>query len=205
MYFFSSQVDKVEVDRTIERAKALAAELDTPSKELFMSRLLSRISDFESELLSGEPSQAEKEQILAQYNRFAKALIHCMTRPQFASNSIRYYFNQRYYPVGIHDTEKPNPLVRSIAIAATATGFALLFSTIPAFIFNPAFGAILLSIAITLLLPGCFSLYIPESPNTSKKKDEERCLLQQSAQLIDPEIIFDVEPYYNYTEPALSI
>lgn len=196
MYFFTSPVDKLLIENNIERAKALAVASEHSSKELFIAQLRARISDFEAELASVTLSPEEKEQVLAQYDRFAKALIHCMTKPQSASNSIKYYFNQKYYPVGILDTQKPEPALHNLAISAAIIGFTLLFSAIPAFIINPAWGAALMALAISLLLPGCFFLSTPDSPDTSKKKDQEKSLFQRSAQLVDPEITFEPEPAY---------
>jgi hypothetical protein len=203
MYFFTAPVDKLLIESNIERAKALAGASEQSYKDLFLTQLRARISDFESDLASDKLSQEEKEQVLAQYDRFAKALIHCMTKPQAASSSIKYYFNQYYYPVGILDTQKPEPVLHSLAIGAAITGFTLLFSAIPAFIINPVFGASLMALAISMLLPGCFFLCTPDSPDTSKKKDQEKTLLQRSAQLIDPAITFDPEPAYK--ESSVSV
>ncbi|MBL7478920.1 hypothetical protein [Legionella bononiensis] len=192
-FLFSPALTKQEVDDKISRAINLLKNIPSKEKALFLSELKSRISDFEKELLSEQHSIYEKVQVLIQYNRFAKTLLHCLKSPENASAAIINYHRFKYYPVGIEDTMKPNPLLQNSAIATMGIGVALLAATIPAFIFNPAIGAIFLSMAITLLFPSCFYLMTPESPDTTRKKAEERTLFHLAAQLMRPDLVFTDE------------
>ena len=202
-FLFSPALTKQEIDDKISRAINLLKNIHSKEKTLFLSELMSRISDFEKELLSEQFTTYEKEQVLIQYNRFAKTLFHCIKSPHNASASITYYHRFKYYPVGIEDTMKPNPLLQNSAIATMGIGVALLAATIPAFIFNPAVGAIFLSMAITLLFPSCFYLMTPESPDTTRKKAEEKTMLQLAAQLMKPDLVFADE--YDIPESSSPI
>ena len=200
MYGFLANrtVSKESIENRIISAKNLLNDINNSKKELFFMQLNSRISDFESALMDNQLNSCEKNQVLAQYDRFAKTLYHCLNRPDGTSSCINYYHGLRYYPVGIHDTLKPNPLVHNLAMSATTIGLALLIGSIPAFVFNPVMGSILLSLSITILFPATFYLCIPESPDTSKKKEQERNLFQTGALLIKPELMFD-EPIESYS------
>ncbi|KTD51075.1 hypothetical protein [Legionella quateirensis] len=190
-FLFSHVLTKQEVDDKISRAINLLKNIPSKEKVLFLSELKSRLSDFETELLSEQFTIYEKEHVLIQYNRFAKTLLHCLKSPENTSASIIYYHRFKYYPVGIEDTMKPNPLLQNSAITTMGIGVALLAATIPAFIFNPAIGAIFLSMAITLLFPSCFYLMTPESPDTTRKKAEEKTIFQMAARLMKPDLIFN--------------
>ncbi|KTD35274.1 23, 7 kDa protein [Legionella moravica] len=192
-FLFSPVITRDEVNQKINRAIHLLDDIHSKEKELFLSELRNRISDFEKELANDEISFDEKEQILIQYNRFARTLVHCMKSPDRASDSINYYHRFKYYPVGIEDTMKPSLLLQNSSIALLGIGVALLAVSIPAFLFNPAIGSIALSIAITMLFPSCFYLMTPESPDTTRKKSEEKHIFQQAAQLIKPELTFNDE------------
>lgn len=190
---FSPSISKSAIEEKIHAAQNLLININMRQKAEFLLQLAARISDFETELLSEQLSPDEQVHVLAQYERFAKTLYNCMVHPERASLLIKYYHKTNYYPVGIHDTQKPSPTIQTMAMGAVAVGIALLAGTIPAFIFNPAIGSIMLSLAITLLFPSGFYLMTPESPDTAKKKDEEKNLFELGAKLINPELVFDEE------------
>lgn len=199
---FPSQVTKESLEQKIEQAKSLLANLENKKKRYFLSSLQKRINDFENELLRAiNPS--EKEQVLAQYSRFAKTLHQCLEHPWGAENSIYYYHKQYYYPVGINDALKPNYLTKNICIASVGLSISLLMGSIPVCAFNPIIGAIMLLIAIPLLFPGGFFLFTPDSPDTVKKKREEIALFQEGAKLIRPDLVFEEESEVN-TDTDLS-
>ncbi len=189
-HFFSTSIDKSAIENKINQVKKLLAPVASEQKGKFLLLLATRIGDFEVELENESLNDYEKQEILAQYNRFAKALEHCIQRPERASQAIRYYLKSKYYPVGINDMEKPNIPLQNAALATVITGMALLASAIPAFVFNPALGAILLSVAFTILFPSCFYLMTPQSPDMTKMKEEERELFEEGAKLMKPDLEF---------------
>lgn len=203
--FFSNLVNKSAIENKINHAKNLLKSIENIEKEYFLTQLTARISDFEIELLSNDLNAFEKEQVLLQYDRFAKALVSCIEHPERTPQLIRYYHKPGYYPVGIHDREKPSILIQNTALATVGIGFALLASSIPAFVCNPALGAIFLSAAITLLFPNCFYLMTPESTNTLQKKEEEKELFESGAKLIKPDLDFnDAQQGLSNTSPSLG-
>lgn len=149
-----------------------------------------RINDFEKALKENQ-DPFEREQVIQQYNRFAKTLHLCLSRPGFTTFYAMNYFKFRYHPVGINDAITPEPIRHNISLAATILGATLILASFAAFAFNPLIGAILLPIGITLLAPGCISLFIPDPPDTSTKKLEENIIFQTGAKLIEPSLTFD--------------
>lgn len=56
----------------------------------------------------------------------------------------------------------------------------------------------MVSLAVTLLLPSGFYLLIPDSPDTTSKKEEEKRIFMEGAKIINPDIRieeFDEQPY----------
>ena len=200
---FPSQVTKKSVEQKIEEAKSLLANIEDSKKRYFLSLLQQRISDFENELSTNTLNSSEKEQVLKQYSRFANTVYQCLERPCGAANSIYYYHRHYYYPVGINDRAKPDILTQNILSASAALNLILLIGAIPVCLFNPIIGAIMLLVALPLLFPSCFFLFVPDSPGTGKKKQEEITLFQEGAQLIRPDLVFAEENDINAdTEPS---
>lgn len=56
-------------------------QLTEEQTEFFFDMLNARINDFETALKEKQESY-EREQIIEQYNRFAKTLFHCLSKPQ---------------------------------------------------------------------------------------------------------------------------
>ncbi|MCL9683735.1 hypothetical protein [Legionella maioricensis] len=200
---FPSRVTKESVVQKIEQAKSLLADIEDGKKRYFLSLLQKRINDFESELSSHTISPFEKEQVLEQYSRFAKTLHQCLEYPWGAGSSIYYYHRQYYYLVGSHDAAKPNHLTKEICLASVGLCISLVIGSIPVCAFNPVIGAILLLVAIPLLFPSCFFLFIPDAPDSVKKKQEEITLFQEGAKLIRPDLVFEEESDIN-TESDFS-
>jgi hypothetical protein len=188
---FSSQVTRNSVEKKIAQAKSLLADIEDRQKNYFLALLQKRISDFENELSTPTLNSSEKEQVLEQYSRFANTVYQCLERPYGAANSIYYYHRQYYYPVGINDRAKPDFLTQNILSASIALNLILLIGAIPVWLFNPIIGAMMILVALPLLFPSCFYLYVPDSPDTTKKKQEEITLFQEGAQLIRPDLVFD--------------
>lgn len=200
--FFPSKITRQSVEQKMELVNALLAGIVSPSKDRFLSLVQKRINEFETELSSDHFNEPEKTLIIEQYFRFAKTLHQCLKHPQRTTGSVEYYHRQFYYPVGIRDIEKPNPLANDLALTSTALSLSLLVGCIPAFVFYPVIGTIMLAVAITLLFPSCFILLIPASPDTHKKKEEERLLFQIGAQLIQADLECDTTPVDHQASPG---
>lgn len=189
-YLFSSPPTRESIETRLECAMLLVSEIDMRYKEHFMNLLNNRKADFENELQNAPLRTYEHQRILEQYERFAKTLVHCLEKPQRASEYITYYHRQRYYPVGIKDSIKPSPYHQAAALSAAGLGLLLLASSIPTFMFNPIVAIIMLAVGIALLLPSTFALLLPDSPDTSKKKEEEKVLFHSAAKLVSPSLNF---------------
>lgn len=190
-FLFSPQITQSAVNTKIKSSKDLLENIEQSRKDEFIRRLQSRVNEFERELSNPQITRAEKTLVLEQFERFANILHRCLSHPERANASIKHYLSNRYYPVGVDDVKKPHREHATLAKTGVFLGVSLLIGAISAFIFNPIIGAIMLSAAVTLLLPSCFYLFIPESPDTSKKKEAERELLQQGALLIKPDLQFE--------------
>lgn len=183
--FFRSRIDVI--NRNIQEAKELINALKSISaldKQAFNDVLDLRLEDFDKALQDEQCDNLEKSQILAQYERFTKALLDCLHSPLTMDRTTKRYQSQKYYPVGITDKEQPNPYIQKISIAALIVGITLLCGAIPAFIFNPLFGVALVAVAITALLPSCFFIALPDSLDTTIKKSQERIIFETGAELM---------------------
>lgn len=198
-FLFSPQITHSAVDKKINSSKDLLENIEQSRKEEFIRLLQSRVNEFEKELDNPRIPRVEKTLVLEQFERFANILHRCLSHPERANASIRHYLNNRYYPVGVDDIKKPHREYASLAKTGLFLGVSLLIGAIPAFILNPIIGAIMLSVALTILLPSCFYLIIPESPDTSKKKEADRKLLQQGALLLKPDLQFE-EPVDDHVD-----
>lgn len=187
--FFASNITKHHIEKKIEQAKKLLNTIEPTRTHRILSLLQQRVDDFTDELLSNTMSLSEKKLVLEQYHRFAKTMLRCMQNPSYAMDLIHNYHEKFYYPVGIKDTNKPSELVYDLAAAAVTLGISLALGSLAAFIFNPVLGAIMLAVGVTLLLPSGYSQLVPESPDTIKKKEEEKELFLTAAQLIKPCLI----------------
>lgn len=190
LILFPSSSTPKSAEKNLDSAVSLLKNIEPSRKKYFLELLQNRKNDFENELSKTNITSFERQMIVDQYSRFAKTVLHCIETPENAPGSIDYYFRQRYYNVGITDTIKPNPVTRSIAIGITGIGVALLIGAIPAFFVNPLVSLIMVAVAISILLPSTFALLIPDSPDTAKKKEEEKLLLQEGAKLVKPELTF---------------
>ncbi|KTD63131.1 23, 7 kDa protein [Legionella santicrucis] len=192
MPFFQKNSHKTAVEK-INAAKNLLVQKQLTEKqtEFFFEMLNARINDFETALKEKQES-SEREQIIEQYNRFAKALFHCLSKPESTLFYTKNYHDFKYYhPVGVKDVIKKDPIKQNISITTAILGAALILASLVAFAFNPLIGAILLPIGITLLAPACLYLLTPESLDTTSKKLEEKIIFQTGAKLIKSSINFD--------------
>ncbi|CAM2867405.1 hypothetical protein [Legionella worsleiensis] len=187
---FSPAPTPKEIDKKVKKVLKLIENIEANERESFLSLLNGRIEDFKKDIINEGLNVYEKEQVVLQYDRFVRTLSSCMEFPDRASNAINFYHRFRYHPVGVNDLIKPDPIIKNTLYATLGIGITLLATAIPAFFFNPALGGIITCIAITLLLPTCFYLMTPDSPDTSKKKAEEKIILQKAAQLIKPTLDF---------------
>lgn len=176
----------------ILKAKKLLNRIDEEEKSLFLQMLEHRKTDFDKALETNK-SLGEKEQILAQYHRFAQTVHLCLSRPSHLALYIDLYHNRTYYPVGITEVIE-EPVRHKLSLAASILGAAIILASLVSFPFNPLIGAILLPIGITLLAPAVASLMTPDPLNTLPKKEEEKAIFQLGAQLMDPSLFFDEAP-----------
>lgn len=183
---YATAVEKINAAKNLLVQKQLEEE----QTEFFFDMLNARINDFETALKEKHESY-ERDQIIEQYNRFAKALFHCLSKPESTLFYTNNYHNQKYHPVGINDVIKKDPIKQNIAIATAILGAALILASLAAFAFNPLIGAILLPVGITLLAPACLYLLTPELLDTTSKKLEEKIILQTGANLINPSVKID--------------
>jgi len=191
-FFFRNKMTKVDVVKKIDAAKKLLKDLANGTQDCFTGALQNRIAEFENELAKPENDSSEKELIMEQYNRFASTLLRCVKKPKQAQSAISsYHSSLQYYPVSIKDVERPNPTTQTIFTGAIALGLILLSASIPAFIFSPVIGAILISAALTCLLPSCLYFSTSDSMDTTAKKAEEKKIFEMAAQIIDPELKFN--------------
>ncbi|KGP63604.1 hypothetical protein EP47_06510 [Legionella norrlandica] len=201
-FLFHSYKSQESIDQLIDYAESLLADIDIKKKTSFLTLLKLRVAEFQKELSNKTLNTYDKQQTLSQYEKFAKTLISCMERPQSASLAISHYHNNFYYPVGVQDKIHLSPEVKQAALAAVGISMALLIGSIPAFVFNPLIGTIMLSLAITLLLPSSFCLLTPDSPDTTRKKEQEKLIFKEGAKLINPDVLFeesDNKPYISST------
>jgi hypothetical protein len=196
MYFFIHHYTPETARKKIDLAKQLLVHIDNENKNIFLEMLQQRIDEFETAMEKNQ-DPGETDQIIQQYNRFAKTLHQCISRPQAASYYIGSYQNFKYYPVGIDDTPTPDPVRRAISLTGAILGATLILASCIAFAFNPLIGAILLPIGIILLATSCASLFFPDSPDTSAKKLEEELIFQSGVKLLDPALTFDEMPEYD--------
>lgn len=197
---FTPKVSKKMVDHIIIQATSLLANIEQTKKETFLFLLEERISDFKNSLSDNKISLSEKDLILEQYSRFAKTLYQCLQHPKGAAGSINFYFNKQYYhPVGITEIQPPEPTTQNITKAAAGIGMAILASSTPAFVFNPAIGALLFAIAITLLFPSCLTLLSPDSLDTTKKQEEETMIFLEGALLLKPDLLYQQNTREDYS------
>lgn len=180
-----------KVNMAIKANMAISKASSFDQNHIFLQKLSLRLSEYKNELTQINLATVEKDRILIQYHKFSKTLLNCIENPNNAANSIAHYMNGRYYPVGISEYTKPDPLLMDISWGALGVGIALLLSSIPAFVLNPVLGAVMLATATTILLPSIFCLLAPESPDVLKKKDEEKELFIKATQLINPSVVFD--------------
>ncbi|HAZ7572492.1 hypothetical protein OQJ02_07950 [Legionella sp. PATHC032] len=199
-YLFSHNKSQESIDGLIEQVKQLLNHVEMKQKAYFLNLLTIRVSEFQNELESETSNTFNKQQILIQYEKFAKTLLICIKQPERTSSAIHNYHKGFYYPVAIHDKIKPDPTIEHVAIATVGVSLALLLSSIPTFIFNPLLGVIMVSLAVTLLLPSGFCLLIPDSPDTTRKKEEEKRIFVEGAKLINPDAPveeFDKQSYFS--------
>jgi hypothetical protein len=196
MHFFTQNYTRETARKKIELTKQLLMKIDDEDKAIFLEMLQQRINEFETALQENQ-DPAEEDQIIQQYNRFTKTVHLCISRPKTASFYIGTYQNFRYYPVGINDTPTPDLIRRPISLTGAIFGAALILASCVAFAFNPLIGAILLPIGIAILALSCASLFLPDSPDTSSKKTEEKIIFETGAKLIDPLLTFDEMPEYD--------
>lgn len=182
-YTHKSALDK------IKEAKNLLTHIEQEKKFVFFAMLQIRIDEFEL-ALKDDINLSEKQQLLEQYNQFAKTVYLCLSRPSLTGFYISIYHNQKYYPVGVSEVIE-EPFRYKISLTAAILGSALILGAFAAFAFNPLIGAILLPIGIALLAPAVASLLTPDPFNTVPKKLEEKMLFQTGAKLIDPSLSFD--------------
>ncbi|HAT8180611.1 TPA: hypothetical protein JA361_14435, partial [Legionella pneumophila] len=190
-YLFSYHKSQESIDSLIEQVKKLLNHVEMKQKAYFLNLLTLRVSEFQNELKLEASNTINKQQILIQYEKFAKTLLICIKQPERAFSAIHNYHKGFYYPVAVHDKIKPDPTIENAAIATLGVSFALLLGSIPTFIFNPLFGVIMVSLAVTLLLPSGFYLLIPDSPDTTRKKEEEKRIFVEGAKLINPDASFE--------------
>jgi len=185
---FRQPIDKLEVDKNLllEKSKKLIEDLSTEEfeKQTFLRLLSARLSDLDLGLQTG--TALERYRVMEKYKRFANSLHVCLSSPKNESLYAEYYFGNKYYPVGTFEIEKQDPLIIKVAEGGVALAIALILASIPAFVFNPVIGGILLAAAVSLLLPSIFTLMIPDSMNTEKKKAEETTLFECAAKLVQP-------------------
>ncbi|HBB6896664.1 TPA: lpg1689 family Dot/Icm T4SS effector [Legionella pneumophila] len=197
-YLFSCHKSQESIDGLIEQVKQLLNHVEMEQKAYFLNLLTARVTEFQNELKSETSNTINKQQILIQYERFANTLLICIKQPERTSSAIHNYHKGFYYPVAIHDKIKLDPTIENAAIATLGVSLALLLGSIPTFIFNPLFGVIMVSLAVTLLLPSGFYLLIPDSPDTTSKKEEEKRIFMEGAKIINPDVRieeFDEQPY----------
>jgi hypothetical protein len=186
--FFNKKYTYASAKKLITEAKELLGNIKEKEKLEFLEMLQLRVDDFES-VLQEEHSADEKEIIIEQYNRFAKTLHSCLSRPEYTFIYTLSYHNYKYYPIGVE--AQPEPIRHNISLAAIILGLALILASLAAFAFNPTIGAILLPIGITLLIPGSFSFMTPGIPDCSAKKMEEKIIFETGAKLMKPSVIFE--------------
>ncbi|HAT6979282.1 TPA: hypothetical protein F8R96_07445 [Legionella pneumophila] len=202
-YLFSHHKSKESIDGLIEQAKQLLNHVEMKQKAYFLNLLTLRVSEFQNELESEASSTFNTQQILIQYEKFAKTLLICIKQPERTSSAIHNYQKGFYYPVAVHDKIKPDPTIENVAKATVGIGLTLLFGSIPTFIFNPLLGVIMVSLAVTLLLPSGFCLLIPDSPDTTRKKEEEKRIFVEGAKLINPDAPFEEFDEKTYLSASL--
>ncbi|MGL5742222.1 MAG: hypothetical protein ACRCXC_06590 [Legionella sp.] len=190
MPFFNKNYTLETALEKIENAKALLANAEQKKLIKFLDLLQQRIDDFDNELKKTRDID-KRARIIEQYNQFAKTLYHCIYRPRLTYCYITNYLNFSYYPVGIEDEFKINPIRYGVSLSGTLLGAALILASFVAFAFNPLIGAILLPIGITMLTPACISLFTSDTPDTSVIKSEEKIIFQMGAQLKDPSVSLD--------------
>jgi len=188
LHFFSKKSILESAEEKITTAKNLLESIDEEKKSVLITLIDDRIQEFKDALSDDNATCYEKNKIKKQYYKFANTLYHCVHKPELASCHIIQYFDFNYYPVGIKDIEKTEPINRNLSFTAAGLGVALVISSIPTFMFNPLIGIVLLSVGITLLLPTFFSLIIPDSLDTRAKKTEEKGLFEMAVQLKKPTI-----------------
>lgn len=183
---YTTAVEKINAAKNLLMQKQLTEE----QTEFFFDMLNARINDFETALKEKQESY-EREQIIEQYNRFAKTLFHCLSKPQSTLFYTNNYHNQKYHPVGINEVIKKEPIKQNISIATAVLGAALILASLASFAFNPLIGAILLPLGIMLLAPACLYLLTPEPLDTTPKKLEEKIIFQTGSNLINPSVKFE--------------
>lgn len=199
MSLFSSQITKRDVENKIKEALALLPQAVTEGKNHFIRQLEQRISEFESELAK----KNNEEQVLRQYHKFAQTLYSCLKYPKSASATLSRYLNHDYYPVGVHELHKPPQRAQNIARLAVVTGIVLFLFCLPELVIHPLIGAITLSLAISLLLPGGFGVFLPATPDVHKKQEQERIIVQDAVRLIDPHAVLDNDSEAFFRIPVL--
>lgn len=200
--FFPETQQKIEENQI--QVDDIIARYDPDSSSAFRRMLELRIDDFVSALKNEQLSRSEKKQTRDQYARFYETLLACLQHPASIESAISSYQRKLYYPVGIHDLEPANPHMKKLSLAAITLGVTLLCSAIPAFVFNPLIAITLVTVAITLLLPSCFYIALPNSLDTSIKKNEERLIFETGAALSARHSKADVQPEMKQ-EPAPSL
>lgn len=206
-FFAQPRTTKERIELKIEECKGLLVGMKSLEKENFLSRLRGRIIDFDRELLGSNDQSSEKRWILEQYSRFANTLHLCLHHPQHAERYISHYHMNKYYPVGVHDIAKPNPLWEDLAWTGIIMTLGMLGTSAAAlFLFsNPITAAVILVLACTILFPSCFYLLLPDSPDTDAKKAQEKSLFQMGARLVDDKVVFAEEAsnyeLLQYTNP----
>lgn len=173
-----------DIKSNLLKVNSIIGQYDRDSSSVFRRRLELRIDDFVSALNNGQLTSSEKKQTQDQYARFSETLLTCLQHPASIESTISRYQRTLYYPVGIHDLEPANPHMKKLSFAAITLGISLLCSAIPAFVFNPLIAVTLVTVAITLLLPSCFYVALPNSLDTTIKKNEERLIFETGAALI---------------------
>lgn len=191
MSFFQKTITKESIDDIFKEIYEIISKKPNEDKSVLIQLLNSRKKEFDDEFIATPSDQL----LLSQYRHFAKAINNCLRHPFQASSYIDHYLTRfDYYPVHITNVEKPNPFTRNLVIGAVSLGVALLLGAIPAFVFNPVIGAVLIAAAITCLLPSALYYFAPDSLDTTAKKEEERIILESAARLIDPTVQFESKP-----------
>jgi hypothetical protein len=174
-----------------KKVDAIMLRSAVSESQSFIEAFQGRTAEFSNAVFC-EQDPSEKDNILHQYNRFVTSVKNCLDSPSSTNSVARSYFcNSRYYPVAIKDFEKPNYCAQLLSTTSFLVGLGILVASIPAFfLLTPVAGTIGVVLSMILLIPSCFQMFLPDSPDTSKMKHREKEIFVQAAQLIAPDTDF---------------